>query len=185
MKTRSEARKAREVWKPVPSAPGYEVSNEGRVRSWHATSGFQKARTLSSPKLRKLGRDPEGYVQVGLIMNGKLTIRRVHHLVLETFVGPRPNAKSVGRHLDGKCDNNVPSNLAWGTQRENIADAFAHGTIVLGARHPFAKLTNQQVRKIRQLFRKGKRVCELARLYGVSNQTISRIKSGVSYADAN
>jgi HNH endonuclease len=52
---------------------------------------------------------------------------RLHSLVLECFVGPRPPGMEC-RHLDGNPSNNALENLAWGTRSENRADQVRHGT---------------------------------------------------------
>ena len=70
--------------------------------------------------------DSYGYRQVALYINRRRAMRRVHHLVLEAFVGPRP-PRHVGMHLDHNPANNTLSNLAWGTQSENIRAAVAAG----------------------------------------------------------
>jgi len=45
---------------------------------------------------------------------------KVHRLVCEAFHGPSPKDKPVCMHLDENSANNRPSNLAWGTQKENL-----------------------------------------------------------------
>ena len=53
--------------------------------------------------------------------------RKVHHLVLEAFVGPRPKGNG-GRHgAKGSLVNSL-DNLRWGTQSANVQDAVAAGT---------------------------------------------------------
>ncbi len=52
----------------------------------------------------------------------------VHRLMLETFVGPRPEGY-ICRHLDGDPTNNHLSNLCWGTPRENYDDTIRHGRL--------------------------------------------------------
>ena len=47
--------------------------------------------------------------------------RRVHHLSLETFIGPRPPGKN-GLHWDDDPKNNLLMNLRWGTQADNKED---------------------------------------------------------------
>jgi hypothetical protein len=51
----------------------------------------------------------------------------VHHLIAETFHGPRPEGMVV-RHLNGNPLDNRAENLRWGTYTENNLDAVAHGT---------------------------------------------------------
>lgn len=50
---------------------------------------------------------------------------KVHQLVCEAFNGTKPFDKAVVMHLDENAANNRPSNLQWGTQKENLsADGF-------------------------------------------------------------
>lgn len=41
-------------------------------------------------------------------------------LVCEAFHGPAPSTDSVCMHLDENARNNAPTNLQWGTQKENL-----------------------------------------------------------------
>ena len=97
-----------------------------------------------------------------------------HVFVLECFVGPRPEGMEC-RHLDGDKLNNAIDNLEWGTPMENYKDRLRHGTQVntKGERHGLAKLTDGQVRAIRQDDRVQRVIAEE---YGVAPITISRIK---------
>jgi len=51
---------------------------------------------------------------------------KVHKLVLETFVGPRPDGK-LGLHRDDDHNNNAVSNLYWGSGSDNQYDAVRNG----------------------------------------------------------
>lgn len=130
-----------EEWRPVVGYEGrYEVSNHGRVRSllWAA------------PKILKpsaSGRN--GYWTVELTLPGKPPkARRVHHLVLSAFVGPKP-AGMGGAHGDRDKANNRLSNLAWKTQLGNMADREAHGTTARGLRNGKTKITPETAIAIR------------------------------------
>jgi hypothetical protein len=121
-----------EEWRPVVGYVGlYEVSSEGRVRRVASTDtrGYQR-------KERVLKQHPEerGHLHVTLC-NGDRSTRKVHALMLESFVGPRPYGY-VSRHLDGKPAHNVLGNLKWGTPSENQRDSIRHGT------HPQASKTH-------------------------------------------
>lgn len=61
-------------------------------------------------------------------VDGTFKQRRIHQLVLESFVGPRPNTDSVVRHLNGDPVDNRIENLVWGTASENAHDRVRHGT---------------------------------------------------------
>lgn len=66
-------------------------------------------------------------MHVYLTRNSKKMTAKVHQLVLEAFVGPRPEGM-VTRHLNGDPSDNRLTNLAWGTHAENNADTVQHGT---------------------------------------------------------
>lgn len=66
---------------------------------------------------------------------------KVARLVCEAFHGTAPETKPVCMHLDENARNNVPGNLAWGTQKENLnAPGFiAHCHGRTGANSPTFK----------------------------------------------
>ena len=112
-------------WRPVVGFEGsYEVSDTGLVRGVDridAAGRRWRGRVFST-----LGCDKDGYIQQTLCRG---TIRRsakTHILVLEAFVGPRPEG-AVARHLDGDHKNNSAGNLVWGSSSENGLDRVAHG----------------------------------------------------------
>ncbi len=142
-------------WRPVVGFDGYEVSSRGDVR---ATGG----RPLK-PQL-----DGSDYL-VLMIRRKKL---RIHRAVLMAFVGPCPNGCEA-RHLDGHRHHNWLTNLAWGTRVENAADKRAHGTQPRGESAGTAKLSEEQVREIRQRIGTMS-LRQLAAEYGVSHTAIRR-----------
>lgn len=122
---------APEEWKPVPAYEDlYEVSSHGRVLSHHR----------ETPRFLRPGNHGAGYRLVVLCKDGKQTSRTVHSLMLEAFIGPRPEGMEA-RHLDGNPANNLwapgdteeevranGGNLIYGTGRQNNLDQVAHGT---------------------------------------------------------
>lgn len=110
-----------EQWRPIPSAPGYEASNYGHVRSSRCTLRPARRRT--------------GHLQVSLRVNGKSLSRTVHALVAEAWLGPRPDGRQI-RHWNGDPADNRPDNLRYGTARQNALDAVRHGT------HPQTRKTH-------------------------------------------
>lgn len=75
---------------------------------------------------RKLYLNPKGYYCVSMPVDGRSSNRLVHRLVLEAFVGPRPDGMQ-GCHNDGDSTNNHISNLRWDTPHANAMDQVAHG----------------------------------------------------------
>lgn len=102
---REEASEAPVRWKPVPGAPGYLVSTEGEIR--HVRSG----------KARKPYRHKNGAYCVVLYVNRESKTFRVHTVVAEAFIGPRPEGKGV-RHRDNDQANCRLANLYYGIKRK-------------------------------------------------------------------
>lgn len=118
-----------EEWRPVVGYEGcYEVSDRGRVKSLTRLVPSKAGSTRTSPG-RLLATPPTkgggGYPRVSLGSN--TNTRFVHLLVLEAFVGPRPEGME-GCHNDGNPANNRLDNLRWDTHSSNISDAVQHGT---------------------------------------------------------
>ena len=114
----------RERWMPVVGYEGlYEVSDLGGVRSLPRLD--RKGRRVKGGLMRT-PRHQFGYPMVMLKVDGKAKTRTVHSMILEAFVGPRPEGHHA-RHLDGNPENSTLSNLAWGTRSENQQDMARHG----------------------------------------------------------
>ena len=118
--------KPTENWLPVVGYEGlYEVSDQGTVRSL-GRLGRNDSRVYGGRTLKAV-RQPLGYVKVTLCRDRQKFQVFVHSMVLEAFVSPRPDGQ-VARHLNDVPDDNRVSNLAWGTQSENINDSVRNGT---------------------------------------------------------
>jgi hypothetical protein len=160
-----------EEWRDVVEFEGiYQVSNFGRIRS--IKTGKIKEHTVH---------DNDNRPYLGLWKNNKQKICRPHKLVMEAFVGLRPQGMECC-HNDGNPQNNHLSNLRWDTSKNNHADKVKHGTTNRGEQCGTAKLTLEQVRAIRQDDRLQRII---AAEYGVRDNTISRIKSGKRWAHSS
>lgn len=120
-----------ERWLPVPDFEGiYSVSDQGRVRS--ETRVLTRAdgviRTWSERMMRTTP-DGEGYPVVTLQdrSSGRYRKVRVHTLVAEVFIGPRPAGQEV-LHWDGDRMNVWLTNLRYGTHAENGQDTTRYST---------------------------------------------------------
>lgn len=107
---------APELWRLIPSVPGLLASSRGRVMAIPFRS------PVPNGGLRQYG----GIARTGswdgsrYILQWKGKSYKVARLVCEAFSGPPPSNESVCMHLDENARNNVPDNLAWGTQKENL-----------------------------------------------------------------
>ncbi|WP_371874734.1 HNH endonuclease [Streptomyces fulvorobeus] len=104
----------------------------------------------------------------------------MHTIVLEAFVGVRPDGREAA-HLDGNPTNNDVSNLAWVTHAENIAHRAAHGTKVRGERFWSARLTSDKVRELRRRHTAGESAQSMADEFGVSRHSAWKAATGRSW----
>lgn len=151
-----------EIWKPIPGHEMYDVSSEGRVRSWkNGKWGRRVEPKLLTPSLGNVG-----YLRVNVDMEARL----VHHLVLLSHVGPRPEC-AEGAHFNGNKEDNRLDNLRWATPKENGEDN-ARLAVSKGELHGMHKLTDEAVRDIRK---RETSYVKYAERYGVSVATIQRV----------
>lgn len=125
-----------EIWRPVPSFPGYFASALGRIR------GPRGIRKLFIPK--------DGYPQLNLWAGDKVVSRNAHVLICEAFHGPKPTPEHEVAHGDGIRANLQSDNLRWATRKENRHDMKAHGTWPRHESHPRASTTMAAVSEIRR-----------------------------------
>ena len=107
---------SREQWRAVPSSPWIFVSSHGRVMV------PPKIGTMPNGGIKHYEGNPwfgqwDGSRYI-VTVNGKTY--KVARLVCEAFNGPPPEGMNVCMHLDENSRNNLPTNLQWGTQKENL-----------------------------------------------------------------
>lgn len=155
-----------EIWKTIEYAPDYAVSNMGRVR--RQTDGFMtNAGKVLSQSLAN------GYPQVNVRIDGKFTSKKVHRLVADAFIGPKPSLIHQVAHKDGIRTNNVVTNLRWATPVENSCDDIANGVRLEGERHPLAKLSFEDITNIRQNYTDF--IIDVAAKYGIDKSHVRGI----------
>lgn len=159
-----------EEWRPVVGLEGrYAVSSLARVQSF-----------LRTKRILKPYCGYKGYFSVALIHpeQGALT-RKVHRLVAEAFIGPRPPGLQIN-HKNGIKADNRPVNLEYVTASENNLHAFLTGLNKprKGETHASAKLTEADVRQIRQLYAEGTRYYILAKMFGIKPASVKGIITG-------
>lgn len=121
-----------EIWKPIPNYEGiYEVSNYGRVKSCTREIRYTNkfGTEIKHPvrgRILAVRTRSNGYQYVDLWKRNKGEQRTVHSLVLEAFIGPRPEGY-VCCHYDDVRTNNYVGNLRWGTYSDNAIDTIKNG----------------------------------------------------------
>lgn len=172
-----------EEWRRIPSAPLYDVSNLGRVRSW-----LKKGGVRSEPRLMRIQPWARGRALCRIQhSDGKYRLRYVSNVVAEAFIGPRPAGMVVAHRNDMPWDNR-PENLHYVTQSENIREAYANGAIQRGA-HPIkwgkhwrSKIDAETVRDIRRRSAAGEKQASIAARYSITQTAVSNIVRGRTYA---
>lgn len=104
-----------ERWWYVDGAPGYMVSDCGRVWS-EKTQKFRKLKSMDKKK----------HMGLCLSVDGERDYRYIHKLMSEAFI-PNPHGYPIVRHWDDNPENNYLDNLLWGTQKDNAADCKRNG----------------------------------------------------------
>lgn len=170
-------------WLRCVGFPDYEVSECGDVR--RATP----ARTRAAGHRLNGFIDADGYLRYRLIdPNGEKRTVIAQRLVAEAFIGPAPTDAHEVAHNNGSRIANHFSNLRWATRKENDSDTIIHGTARVGVGNGNAKLTDQDVRDIRRVYRQIKnrerdeKISDLARSYGIHHATLINIATGKSWA---
>lgn len=190
-----------ETWKEVHRG-FYEVSNIGNLR--RAKPGI--ATFVGRPVLPMVSAG--GYMQVHL--GGDVKRRAyVHHLVMEAFVGTRPDGMVVN-HKDGNKQNNALANLEYITPTANSHHAIKtigrrkgptmpprqpkgkqagdqHWTkrmpdrVARGDKMPHCKLTPELVKMARERVGNGEKQSAVARDLKISVSQMSRIIRGIRW----
>lgn len=177
-----------EVRQGVGVPPGYYVGEDGslwtrRVRVGAGPGGGKNnwSHVIKGPYRPLRGSTAsDNYPMLVIRYQGKAKGYAVHLLVLRTFVGPKPESSPDGSrvegcHKDGNSLNNHRSNLYWGSARTNKEDARKHGTMTRGESSNFTRLTEVQVRVIRESAEEGVKLSFLAKWFQVNVETIRAV----------
>lgn len=169
-------------WHPFPGYEGrYEITRDGRVRSLSRlvnspATGGQRRIKGKELKLQSI----KGYWGfLAISEDGRKTTAYVHRALATLFV-PNPDDKPHVNHIDGRKQNNGPSNLEWATHAENMRHAFNTGLAPRpksgpGEESPAAKLDWEKVDHIRALLNLGATQASIARKFGLTKGTIGFI----------
>lgn len=158
----------KEKWKSFRKGH-YKVSSLGRIVRVVTRGGnpFWKELTLMD--------NGRGYLYVCTCVGGVVKRHYVHTLVARKFIGKCPEGKEVN-HKDLNKGNNNYKNLEYMTRKENINHAIDNGhkggKSRPGESNPSAKLTKDEVLKIRRLYEKGVSQRKLAKRFCVSRFAI-------------
>lgn len=166
-----------EIWYDIPNYEGYySISNLLRFRYYYHYN-YDKFHKLKEPKIMKpvcTGKYPQ--ICMGYAILGNRKTLHVHHLVAQVFI-PNPNRYPNVLHIDNNKHNYSISNLKWGTQSQNIIDAFLDGIMprTKGSKSGMSKINETIALDIFNTKGKG---YDLRKKYNVTYTVIYNIKQG-------
>lgn len=162
-----------EKWKPIIGLEtSHQVSTHGRIKRIVHAQGRGKNAIYSYSNDR-----PTRYTEVILSHNGKRLRDSLHRIVAIAFL-PNPLKKPTVNHIDNNRSNNHVSNLEWATHKENTQHAVKQKRMAHGEGQPSHLLTEEQVQEI---LKTNLSTRQLARLCGVSQNAIVRVKRGITW----
>ncbi len=128
--------------KDVPGWPGYKAGTDGSVWSCRVKGILREGWHKLTPQGRKY--------KFLCLCNGPVRSGTfyVHHIVLLTHVGPRPDGMEAIHKNDVQSDNRL-RNLKWGTHIENCKLRLSNGKQTFGEDRKNSKLNNEKVAWIR------------------------------------
>jgi len=173
-------------WRVLPSCEFYEVSDQGDVRSLDRVISLASRNAMTYERSRKGQtlkpvRHSQGYLMVNVPSR-----RSLHSVVAEAFIGPRPHGYDINHKNGIKTDNRV-ENLEYCSRSDNMRHAVATGLCPKpptkrGVEQHKAMLTEAQVLEIRDCYKHGSGIAEMARRYGVGESTIRSIVQRKTWA---
>jgi len=187
-----------EIWKFIKNFECYQISNYGRIKSFKRYGG-------TDVRILEQSKDNDGYFIVGLHKNGKRQNKKVHKLMYTHFIGLIPKGFVI-HHLDfttnnflenfqvmtrsehqklhnpkGEKNPNYGKHLSEKTKKlmsETWKEKSKNGELNnKGEDNGRAILKEQDVTQIRKLSGEGLTNVEIAKMFGVNQQTISKIKN--------
>lgn len=110
-----KASKEHKGWYEIPGYSKYLANRKGEIMN----------KKLENPSK---GGDAGRYLKTSAYPDGsdKAKLVYVHDLICRAFKGP-PKKGQVVLHDDDDRKNNLPGNLKWGTQSENVQAAYDNG----------------------------------------------------------
>lgn len=155
-----------EIWKNVEGCDGlYQVSSFGKIKSFKRNAEGKILKQYNN-----------GYYQIRIFKNGIRKTIKTHRLVAQAFIPNLNNLPEI-HHKDHNKHNNNANNLQWITRRDHVKITQIDGLHPKGSKNGLAKLTENDILKIRNILRNEKNMTflSIAEIYNVSSQTIGDI----------
>jgi protein gp37 len=189
--------------RPVPSYPGYFISNRGNIYSGNGSAtclycggkveGIATKRYCTNKckynagYLRRTGKKTEfeKSLQPMAVFSGEFghtrvmlyrdgeTFRELIHRLVLSVFDRPGTDKEMGCHRNGDAENCHIANLRWGMNEDNWEDRKRHGN-----GQSWSRITDEQVEEIRNRSASGETFIALGESFGVSATQISNIVHG-------
>ena len=167
-----------EIWEDLVGYEGlYIISNFGRIKILPKIHINKSGCIISKEKFVKIYNRNQGYVGLSLSKNKNRINKYLHRLLADTFI-PNPENKPHVNHKNGVKNDNRLENLEWVSAKENIQHSFNIGLSKRGENRHLSKLKNNQVLDIKDRLKNKEKQNNIAKIYRVSNATITNIKNG-------
>ena len=166
----------KEKWVQINKIQGFE---EIKDCYWISNSDEDKIVNKVIQKQLKIRFDKYGYKRVNLItIDGEHRAYHLHTLKCKAFLfSPNPISYNVIRHLNDVKTDNTLSNLAWGTQSDNVKDCMRNGNFNYSAVAKNGKRTSKPI-KCRETGKIYSSACEASRQLGIDRANISHCCNG-------
>lgn len=149
--------------KKIPGFDKYEITDSGKVFSYHSGSRKEVAVTVNRHR---------GYAYVMLHSKGRRRNVQVHRLVAGAFVA-NPNFKPEVNHINGVKVDNRAENLEWVSKSENVLHS---NMLHPNKRNPGRmRFSREEVDNVFSLFASGITRKEIAKTSGMGYSTVVHI----------
>ena len=159
-----------------------EIAIDELGRIWRIGVRYGSDGTVYAVKPRRAEhRTRDGYLEFRSMRDGERRYVQAHRLVYQYFYGDIPNGMTIN-HINGKVDDNRPTNLELMTMGEQNSHAVKIGhRSMSGEDNNNSILSESDVASIRVLAGGGMMQKDIARQFGVSRSQVSRIVNGKAW----